>query len=146
MNFFKVWLVFFFIETINSFIPSKLIEMLVDETDETLRMNFGEVSYTLVHEDIIKRGIVRSVAKYFYEKSNSNLTKKIDLNKLKTGQYYDVKSLFDDFHGNSYCSLEFELVIKKDFQKHVSIVDFDEKTKDGKIKFILFIFITLRIY
>jgi hypothetical protein len=53
------------------------------------------------------------------------------MKKLESGGYNDVKSLFYDFYGHKwYCSLKFEMMINRDFQKHVSDVDFDKNTKD----------------
>jgi hypothetical protein len=41
---------------------------------------------------------------------------------------FENKPLF--FKNKSYCSIELEVVLKKDFQYHVAAVDFDEATKD----------------
>ena len=108
--------------------PAKLIRLVIDKADDKLRMDFGEASKTLVHEDIIKRGILNSVAKYMYDHplngSNINLTK------LQTEEYYDIRTLFKDYYGKYYCNIDLDVAIKTIYQFNVALVDFDTKTKD----------------
>jgi hypothetical protein len=111
------------------FVPLKLIRAVIDKSDDKLRLDFGETSETLTHEDIIKRGIINSVAKYMVDnpinKSNVSLTK------LANGDYYNIRTLYSDYYGRSYCTINLDIQIKTVYQTNVALVDLDSKTKDN---------------
>ena len=110
-----------------AFIPSKLIDKLIDEAEENQKIILGEASETIVHEMIIKRGLLRSVAKYFYKIASD----RIDLSKLETGEYYHTHKLFADFFNHRpYCSFELKYIIHKEFQPEIDSVDLNPETKD----------------
>lgn len=58
--------------------------------------NLGKVSESLVHDEIIKRGLIQSVVMYFHEQPTE--TNKVDLSKME--EYYDLRKLYFDFYGN----------------------------------------------
>ncbi len=108
------------------FIPVRLMEKSLSTAN--ILVNFGKVSETLTHEDIVRRGIIQSVAKFFYDKSN--LSKRIDLSKLDTGEYYDLKVLYKDYYNVTLCKVMLNDLLLNEFQPNVAIVDFNPATKD----------------
>ncbi len=49
-----------------AFVPHNLVKLIIERTNSFYEKTpFGYVSQTLTHEEIIKRGIIRSVAKFF---------------------------------------------------------------------------------
>jgi hypothetical protein len=110
------------------FVPAKLIRAVIDKADDKLKLDFGEVSESLVHEDIIKRGIINSVVKYMNE--NPTNTSNINLTKLTTGEYYNLRTLYYDYYGKNYCKIDLDVLIKTTYQPMVAVVDLDSNTKD----------------
>ena len=53
---------------LNAFAPSTIIEF--EKADNKVKEQFGEVSRTYTHEDIIREGVIRSVVKYFSEQKS----------------------------------------------------------------------------
>ena len=90
------------------------------------------MSQTLVHEDIIYRGIIRSVTKYLQDQKTPGAMKVRNRhsNHIETHYYKDPKHLYQDYYDKWICELELEFLIKTDFQRNVAVVDFDENTKD----------------
>jgi hypothetical protein len=121
-------LAMFLLQACECFVPAKLIRSVIDKADDKLRLDFGEVSESIVHEDIVKRGILSSVAKYMFE--NPTNISKINLTKLTTGEYYTARNLYFDYYGKNYCTIDVDILIKTVFQPAVAFVDFDSATKD----------------
>jgi hypothetical protein len=95
-------------------------------------INLNQISDSISHEEILRRGLIHSVAKYFFEKSSSQITKKIDMIKLNRTQYYNSNDLFKDYYGvdgKAVC-IKFEILLKTEFLPNVIIVDFDPNTRD----------------
>lgn len=111
------------------FVPHDLIKHAIHNTN-TLFDNtpFGYVSQTFTHEEIIKRGIIRSVAKYFYDQPGGRYL--IDLKRIESDYYQSVKRLYNDYYGAWYCKIELERLIDGVFQKMVVKVDMNDGTKD----------------
>jgi hypothetical protein len=85
------------------FVPHKLVDLMVQKTDQQTQYDFGKVEgETFTHEEILKRGMLRSIAKYFHERlsteNNDTTLNRINLSKLDTGEYYDLRELFYDFY------------------------------------------------
>ncbi len=110
------------------FVPAKLLRAVIDKADDKLRLDFGEASETLVHEDIIKRGIINSVVKYMRE--NPTNTSNLNLTRLANGDYYNLRNLYYDYYGKKYCTIDLDVLIKTTYQPMVAIVDLDPRTKD----------------
>lgn len=123
--------------TTNSFTPSKNLQILTEFIDHELEKSTS-VSKTLTHMDILKKGLVRSVAKYFGEKQENKKIKipkrSIELN--KTDVYFNnLNELYRDYLGDqeyeliSSCSLGLNDVINL-MAKAVAAVDSDPTLKD----------------
>lgn len=119
------WLV---LEGGECFIPANMIEFVTERAVHDFRINLGEVSETLVHEDIIKRGIIRSVAKYLHDQKD--IPHNIKMDKIETRYYKDARHLYHDYYNKWVCNLELDYLISSEFQPSVAVVDFDDKTKD----------------
>lgn len=96
------------------------------------QIDFGEVSPTFCHEEIIKRGIVRSVAKYLREQNTtgSKRLRNRHENYMETHYFKDPKHMYHDYYNKWVCDLDLEVLIKLDFQPMVAVVDLDANTKD----------------
>ncbi len=57
----------------------------------------GKVSESLVHDEIMKRGLIQSVVMYFYNQTNGTQT--VNLTKINN-DYYDLRKLYFDYYGN----------------------------------------------
>jgi hypothetical protein len=89
--------------------------------------DFGKVSESIVHEEILRRGLIQSVVRYFYNQQNGN--KKINLNKINN-DYYDLTNLYYDYYGKYICDIPLYYSIKAVLQPSVASVDLDPSTKD----------------
>ena len=111
------------------FIPAKLMKNIVQKIDTVFGLDMGEVSKTFPHEEIIRRGVQRSVVKYFYEQKNGST--RINLNKTDK-EYLEIKNIYMDFYGLSFCDLGLFGFRKslEELKINVEIVDLDSATKD----------------
>ena len=116
-----------FISNCSGFVPAKLISSVIGKFDTQFEGNFGKVSESIVHDEILRRGLIQSVVRYFYNQTNGN--QKIDLNKINNS-YYDLTNLYYDFYGKYICDIPIHYSIKAIFQPSVSDVDIDKTTKD----------------
>lgn len=109
------------------FIPAKIITTVIEGANLQFNLDFGQVSTTYPHEEIIRRGAYRSVAKYFYDQPNGSTL----INLTKTdNEYLDIYSLYSDYYNLTFCSLPFDDLMVYTLQPNVAIVDFDPATKD----------------
>ena len=120
------FIILLLIKTNFCFIPVRLMEKSLSAAN--VLVNFGKVSETLTHEDIVRRGVIQSAAKYFYDKSNQS--KRINLTKLDTGEYYDLKVLYKDYYNVTLCKIMLDDLLLNEIQPNVAIVDFNPETKD----------------
>ena len=109
------------------FIPADIMEKVINKVDSKFSFDFGQVGKTYVHEEIAKRGIIRSVVKFFYDQENGST--KIDLSK-SDNEYQDLNNLYNAYYDKKYCKLSLDTVISDEIQPNVALVDFDKKTKD----------------
>ena len=116
-----------FINQINCFVPKRLYAFVVGIVDNSFKNRLGFYSNSIVHEEIIQRGIARSVTRYFYDKENG--PKRIDLSKLNT-DYQNIKNIYSDYYGRAFCIVDIERIISGEFERDVASVDFDAETKD----------------
>ena len=114
----------------HAFVPKTLLDTVFKEANALLssetKSPFGLVSETLTHEEIIKRGIIRSAAKFFYDQPGGK--ERINLNKME--DYYNIRRLYNDFYDQWFCNIELIELIEDVFQKNVINIDFDSETKD----------------
>ncbi len=116
------------------FIPAKIMSRALVKIDRALDLDFGKVSRTFPHEVILKRGLHRSIVKFFFDKEKQkspNKKHKIDMKKIDQ-QYSELKNIYYDYYGLSFCDLGLLNARKarEELQVNVEIVDFDSSTKD----------------
>jgi hypothetical protein len=92
MNFLLVTFICF-IGTVHSFVPASVMSQVLYKLDGRFKGNLGKVSDSLTHDEIVKRGLIQSVASYMKKKTNS----KIDMSKMN--DYYNVQNLYFDYYG-----------------------------------------------
>lgn len=59
------------ITAINCFIPAELINFIISEAGSNQLIDYSRHSETIVHEEIIRRGIIASATQYLIDQSNS---------------------------------------------------------------------------
>lgn len=85
---------------VDSFPPAKLISNGLNSLSGCLKHDMDEVSGTYSHEDILQRGLVRSVAKYFAQKAGPH--NEVNLSKAISGEYLDLRQLYYDYKHEWY--------------------------------------------
>jgi len=100
---------------------------VLDSVNLRFSLDFGQVGPTFPHEEIMRRGVLRSIVKYFYDQPNGNKT--IDLSQMDE-EYLDINQIYSDYYNTSLCDLPAADVISNELQPNVAIVDFDPSTKD----------------
>jgi hypothetical protein len=113
------------IQSTFGFVPARVMKSIIETIDKGLDLSV--VSESLTHDEILKRGLIQSVAQYLYEKPNGTL--KINLTKIETGEYYYTPNLFSDYYELRVCNIPLDDKIG-DLQLNVASVDFDSSTKD----------------
>ena len=122
------WLfVILLVKTINGFVPHDLIKETFHSSNNFLKDLLGFVSESYTHEEILKRGLIRSVSKYFHETLPDG-HQRINLQHVET-EYQKVSRLFYHVYDEYYCHIHFETTIKH-LQKNVANVDMQDDTKD----------------
>jgi hypothetical protein len=80
--------------TIECFTSASIINYLTNTIDALTSVNVGKVSnVSYSHEDIIRLGCIRSVARFFYDHGGTN----VDINNLD--KYTDLLILYRDYYG-----------------------------------------------
>jgi hypothetical protein len=91
-------------------------------------IDLGKVSVTLSHEDILRRGLIQSIVKYYAEKSNNRV------NSSRLESYYrSLKNLYVDLNGPNNGmnrNINLELLLATVLEPSVAFVDFDPNTRD----------------
>ena len=116
-----------YIEVSECFVPASIISDVIDSVNLKFSLDFGQVGVTYPHEEIIRRGVLKSIVKYFYDQPNGN--KLINLNQTDQ-EYLDINQIYSDYYNTSLCDLPVDDLIKIDLQSNVAIVDLDPTTKD----------------
>jgi hypothetical protein len=127
--FFLVFILSTAFKTGDCFVPAGVVEYMMEKAEHDMRMNLGEVSETLVHEDIIRRGIVRSVARFLHEQKGER-SKKVNIRSMEGKYYNDPRHMYHDYYNKWVCNLDLDYLIRTEFQPNVAVVDLDEHTKD----------------
>lgn len=104
------------------FPPAKLISSGL----ELFKNNLDKVSKTFSHEEILFRGLVKSLTKYFAQKGGLN--NKVNASKLNSENYLDLKLLFLDYKNEQYCKIGLEQVIHTKLSPAVILVDLKNRT------------------
>lgn len=121
---------------VQAFTPSRNMELLT----EVINFDLDEkpASATLTHMDILQRGLVRSLTKYFAEsqKINAHLAKHtVRMDKADTVYLERIGELYKDYLGEedykviSECGLRVHSVMNE-LAEAVANVDFDKQLKD----------------
>jgi len=118
---------FCLINSVENFIPAKILDEVINKLDSTLSFDFGKVNPTLTHEEILRRGIIKSIANYFYAKENGSIL--IDKSKVDN-EYLNINKIYIDYYGKGFCNLPINRLLKYELLPNVAIVDLDPKTKD----------------
>ena len=71
---------------IDCFVPAKLITFILENAGSHKVTEYGQVSETIVHENLLRRGAIASVTQYLIDqKKNGSRVSRSNLS-----QYYDV--------------------------------------------------------
>lgn len=111
---------------VECFVPRVIINALLEAVDEQTILDFGKTSDSYSHDEILTRGVIRSVARYFYDKPDGK--KKIKINKLERYEE-DISKLYEDYYGRKILLIELEQLLKYEMEPKVASVDFDSDTK-----------------
>lgn len=128
----------FVCQDVGAFTPSKNLELLTEIVDYEL--DEKAISTTLTHMDIFRRGLVRSLAKYFADKQKqradfATLRRFVNMSKVDSIYVENLHELYMDYLSEreymliNTCKLEIENVIQM-MSDSVASVDFDETLKD----------------
>lgn len=133
-------IIFFVAQLSNGFTPSKNMELLTEIVDFDLEEK--SISETHTHVDILRKGLIRSITKYFNEKQQKSLDslpyapkRNVDVEKSDTIYFKNINELYkdylspEDYRSIAVCNLEVEKVIDLICQS-VAGVDFDPLLKD----------------
>lgn len=112
-----------------NFPPARLMDEGLNILDTKFKINLDKISDTFSHEEILKRGLIKSVTKYFYEKRSGEPMNQVTLTKAISGEYLNVRQLFFDYKQKWYCELSFEVVMLEKLYPAVASVDLDKATR-----------------
>lgn len=112
---------------INCFVPGKIIDYVISKASQTIGQDIGRISETITHEQILERGLSKSIAKFFYNQKNGS--KRINLSKI-TNEYYDMRNIYSDYYGKRICNLKVIDIINVLLAPNIALVDLDPLTKD----------------
>ncbi len=122
---FKLLIVTLFMINVSyCFVPAKIMSSVLDNINLKFSLDFGQTGPTYTHEEILRRGLLRSIVKFFHKQPNGNSS--IDLDK----EYLDVNKIYSDYYNKSLCDLPVQRLISTELGPNVAIVDFDSDTKD----------------
>lgn len=108
-----------FLSPVQNFPPARLIS----DGLNLFKDHLDEVNKTFSHEEILERGLVKSVAKYFAKKQNNTLNNSVGLDDV-----IDLKRLFSDYKNEVYCQIGLEKVLREKLQPAVILVDVKQRT------------------
>lgn len=109
------------------FIPAKIIDFVLSSIDTSEQYNFGRVSETITHEEILKRGVAKSIAKFFYDQPGGST--RINLHKI-SNEYYDFRNIYRDYYNKTICTPKVSDIMLVELGPNVALVDLDPTTKD----------------
>lgn len=117
----------------NAFIPAKALKYMIQKVDGSFSVDFGEVSNTFTHEEIVKRGVVRSMIRFLRDQKTpggERVRQRHSEHAMESYTLEDLRQVYNDYYNKTVCELDAELMIVKDFQLMVAAVDVWEHTKD----------------
>lgn len=72
------------------FIPAELFNNVLIKLDKVTRVDFGQVSETITHEEILRRGVIASVTQFLIDHPIAGS----QVSYAKLNQYYEVIFFF----------------------------------------------------
>ncbi|CAF0751806.1 unnamed protein product [Brachionus calyciflorus] len=114
-------------QLVHSFIPASIINFLIGKVDNITQNSFGKISETLTHEEIVRRGLAKSITKFFYDQKNGS--ERINLNKI-SNDYYDYRNIYFDYYNKTICEPKVKEIMDVELGPNVALVDIDPTTKD----------------
>ena len=111
---------------VDCFVPAKVINELIEAIDKETKLVLGVTSDSESHDHILRRGVIRSVARYFFDQPGGS--KKIKINKLDKYED-DIYKLYSDYYGRKPLVIELNILLNIEMEPNVASVDFDSDTK-----------------
>lgn len=127
----NLFLIIWFFKGSNCFIPSQIINSIVENIDKSNNgLDFGQVSESYSHEEILRRGLIRSVARFFHDQPNGS--EKVNLTDMER-YFKDISQLYRDYYCSSLISLigdiRLSVLLETVLQPQVAAVDLNQETK-----------------
>lgn len=114
--------------TCECFVPLKVISSALLEFENLRpRYDFGQVSDTITHEEITRRGLIRSLVHFFYAQPGGQST--IQINNMNR-YFNDLSRLYEDYYGRKVVHSELAVIIKTELEAQTAVVDIDLSVKD----------------
>lgn len=125
----SIFLILASLSTINCFVPAKLLDVLFQKLDTKAHMNMGIVSASLSHDEITRRGLIRSVARYLHDQRGGE--NKIQLDNMDR-YLNNLNLLYSDSNGGRRSSrpIELEFLLNTEILPYVTLVDVESSTRD----------------
>ncbi|RNA41114.1 von Willebrand factor A domain-containing 7 [Brachionus plicatilis] len=117
----------FFNDPVNCFVPGKIIDYVISESSTNAGQDIGRISETITHEQILERGLGKSITKFFYDQTDG--PNRINLTKI-TNHYQDIRNIYADYYGKTVCTPKVSDIITVLLGPNVALVDLDPLTKD----------------
>ncbi len=110
------------------FIPAKIMKSVIYRLESGFSSDLGKVSESIVHDEILKRGLIQSVAAYFVDQQRAS--NKVNMSNINN--YYDLRKLYFDFYRKGLCNNDIPLydLLKYKLQPAVASIDFLPSLKD----------------
>jgi hypothetical protein len=106
----------------DAFLPASIESKILDKLDSHTRLSIGEISETISHEDIIGRGVLRSVARLLHDRPGG--AAKITLDDIDNGVYdTSAKRLYHAFSGKWLCDIGVSRVVRDELEPQVALPD-----------------------
>jgi hypothetical protein len=116
-----------FFTTVNAFLPATVETNIINVLGSIDRAIIGRTSDTISHEQILQRGITRSVARYFYNQPGGS--SKINQSQIDSGAYdSDIRLVYQAYYGKWYCVLDVDTLLTTVMQPYIASVDIDTTT------------------
>lgn len=110
------------------FIPAKILDYIAEKfADSNSKMDLGQASKSMSHEEILRRGLIRSIARYFYDQPGGS--KRVNLNDMDR-YFQSIHQLYSDYYGKKVHLVELDMLLTTELKPYVAVVDLDPKTKD----------------
>ncbi len=127
MKFSNILLIFVLASEASAFVPVSILSSSILLFDQYLGKNYGQVSESITHEEITRRGIIQSAVRYFYDQPGGK--ERVNLSKIDN-EYRSLERLYYDYYGKSICFSDLSQNLLLTFVPNVARVDFESSTKE----------------